>query len=148
MSAYLLRFFQSVMSGYLSAIHCGTNQPIRPSLPVLPASWTDFWSVDVLLDQVLVTPVLDHRVDGAVGHALPADLLLDLRIGHRAAQLLLGDLADHVGVRHVAGPRVDRDPEVAAVAASRGLGVADPTAPARGQAEADDRRESEQPRAG
>ena len=75
--AYLLRFFQLVMSGYLSAIHGGTYQPIMPSLPVRPASWTVLLSVDVLLDQVVVAPVLDDRVDGAVGHALPADLLLD-----------------------------------------------------------------------
>ncbi len=36
MSAYLLRFFQSVMSGYSLAIHGGTYQPITPLLPVEP----------------------------------------------------------------------------------------------------------------
>ena len=45
MSAYLFRLCQSRMSGYLSAIHCGTNQPMMPSLPVTPASSTDFCSV-------------------------------------------------------------------------------------------------------
>src|SRR5215208_6257699 len=43
MSAYLLRFCQSVMSGYFSAIHGGTYQPMMPSLPVLPAICTDPW---------------------------------------------------------------------------------------------------------
>ena len=44
-SAYLFRLFQSVMSGYWSAIHGGTNQPMSPSTPVLPASTATFLSV-------------------------------------------------------------------------------------------------------
>ena len=40
MSAYLLRFSQLRMSGYFSAIHGGTYQPMMPSLPVRPASTT------------------------------------------------------------------------------------------------------------
>jgi len=45
MSEYLLRFFQSVMSGYFSAIHGGTYQPMMPSFPVRPASTTVPWSL-------------------------------------------------------------------------------------------------------
>src|SRR4051812_46010763 len=40
--AYLLRFFQSVMSGYFFAIHGGTNQPMTPLFPVCPASTAVF----------------------------------------------------------------------------------------------------------
>jgi hypothetical protein len=40
--AYLLRFFQSVMSGYFFAIHGGTYQPMMPLFLVSPASWTVF----------------------------------------------------------------------------------------------------------
>ena len=43
-SAYLFRFFQSVMSGYFLAIHGGTYQPMMPSFLVSPASSTVFCS--------------------------------------------------------------------------------------------------------
>ena len=119
---------------------------MMPSLPVSPASSTEPLLVDVLLDQVGVAPVLDDGVDGAVGHALPADLLLHLGVGHVAAELLLGHLPDDVGVGDVAGPRVDRDPQVAAVACRRaGVGFLDVASPAGGQAEAHDRCEGDQP---
>ncbi len=44
-AAYLLRFAESVMSGYCFAIHGGTNHPMTPLLPVGPASRATFWSV-------------------------------------------------------------------------------------------------------
>jgi hypothetical protein len=44
-SAYLLRLFQSRMSGYVSTIHSGTYQPMIPVTPFGPASWATFFSV-------------------------------------------------------------------------------------------------------
>ena len=76
--AYLFRFFQSVMSGYFSAIHGGTYQPMMPLLPVEPALGGDLLLVDVLLLQVVVAPVLQDRVDLPGGEALPGDLLVDV----------------------------------------------------------------------
>src|SRR5690606_9902730 len=43
-SVYLLRFFQSVMSGCLSARYFGTNQPMWPTTPRSPPSTTDLFS--------------------------------------------------------------------------------------------------------
>ena len=145
MSAYLLRFSQSRMSGYSSAIHGGTYQPMMPSLPVSPASCTRALVVDVLRDQVVVAPVLDDGVDRAVGHALPADLLLHLRVVDVAAQLLLRHDADDVRVGDVAGPWVDRDAQIAAVAGRPRLAVLDVAAAAgeSGEAEAHDRSEGD-----
>src|SRR6185437_13065934 len=65
-----------------------------------------------------VAPVLDDDIYLAVAHALPGNLFLDVLVLDLAAQLGLGDVADHVRGRLVADPRVDRHVELAAV---RGL---------------------------
>ena len=64
-----------------------------------------------------VAPVLDDHVDLAGAEALPGDVLLEVLVVDRAAELLLRDRADHVGAGFVADPRVDRHVELAAVAA-------------------------------
>src|SRR6478752_1177021 len=74
-----------------------------------------------LLLEVGVAPVLQDHVDLAGAEALPGDVLLEVLVLDRAAELGLHQRADHVGVCLVADPRVDRDADVAAVARLRGL---------------------------
>jgi hypothetical protein len=93
-----------------------------------------------------VAPVLDHHVDLAVAHALPGDLLLDVLVLDLAAELALGDVADHVRGRLVADPGVDRHVELAAVrglacAAAGRRGVLDVAAATGGQGQAQHRHE-------
>ncbi len=73
-----------------------------------------------LLLQVGVTPVLDHDVDLAGAEALPGDVLLQVLVVDRAAQLVLGDGADDVGAGLVADPRVDGHVELTAVTTAGG----------------------------
>ena len=77
-----------------------------------------FALVDGLPSAPLVRPVLEDHVDRRRRRS-PArtDLLLEVQVVDVAAELLLGDVADDVGVGVVADPRVDGDVEVAAVAA-------------------------------
>ena len=112
------------MSGCSLASHGGTYQWMMPIVAgraeVLGAAVTRVG--EELLLQVGVAPVLEHDVDLAGAEALPGDVLLEVLVVDLAAELLLGDVADDVGVRLVADPRVDRDVELAAVAlAGRGL---------------------------
>src|SRR3954452_4749792 len=103
--------------------------------------------LDVLLHQVGVAPVLHDRVDGAVGHPLPADLLLHVLVADVAAELGLRHLADEVRVDDVPRPGVDRDVQVAAVLAPRRrrVGVLDVAAAATGQHQRGGGRDGGQP---
>ena len=74
-------------------------------------------ALEELLLQVGVAPVLDDDVDLAGAEALPGDVLLEVLVLDRAAQLVLRDRADDVGAGLVAHPRVDGHVEVAALAA-------------------------------
>ena len=113
-SAYLLRLFQSVMSGYLSTIHFGTYQPMIPLTPFGPASTASFSSRDVLLLELGMAPVLEDDVDLAGLEALPGDLLgegarLDL-VAHLLEQALgdrdVGRGADPLVDHHLDGALV------------------------------------------
>src|SRR4051812_9139713 len=95
-------------------------------------------ALHVLLHEVGVTPVLDDHVDLAAAEALPGDLLLEVLVGHLAAELRLGEVADDVRGRLVAHPRVDGHVEVATAAAAGGLRGLDVAAPAAGQHETRD----------
>ena len=110
-SAYLLRILvrRVRMSGWASAKprrHVPADDPLVAGRTGILG---DLLLVDVLLDQVGVTPVLQDRVDIAGLEALPGDLLLDVLLLDGAAELVLEDVGDDRGVGLVADPRVDRE---------------------------------------
>jgi hypothetical protein len=76
--------------------------------------------LDVLGVLVGVLPVLEHRVDLAVGHRLEDRDLRDLRDLDLAVELVLEHRLGDVDVRRGARPRVLVDRDLAAVLAARG----------------------------
>src|SRR3712207_9296634 len=62
---------------------------------------------------------LDDDVDLAGAEALPGDVLLEVLVVDRAAELLLGHDAHHVGAGLVAHPRVDGHVDLAALTAGQ-----------------------------
>src|SRR5439155_23541622 len=69
----------------------------------------DLLRIDVGLLEIVMAPVLEDDVDVAALEALPRDLLLEVLLLDRVAELGLEEIPDHRGICLVADPRVDRD---------------------------------------
>ena len=108
-SAYLLRLFQSVMSGY------SVDHPLRdvpaddPGDAVRAGILGDLLLVDVVLLEVRVAPVLEDDVDLTGVEALPGDLLGEVGRLDRVAELFWSRYCDDGDVRLGADPLVDGD---------------------------------------